>query len=152
MIVAFPVPVLADQRDLHLSLNTLYLLSPRLCFFIVFKRDLFVYRDDSGLSCEPNNQLNVYTTSETEGEVVHVKLVQAPSNSLLTVQGGSFVVVPCCLFLVSVSVTFHLMNVHIIFSSVWVAEWLPFRKQLLTRLTICSLCILTICNFSYFPF
>ena len=34
-------------RDLHLSHNTLYLLSPRLCFFIVFKRDLFVYRDDS---------------------------------------------------------------------------------------------------------
>ena len=33
-------------RDLHLSRNTLYLLSPRLCFFIVLKRDLFVYRDD----------------------------------------------------------------------------------------------------------
>ena len=32
--------------DLHLPRNTLYLLSPRLCFFIV-KRDLFVYRDDS---------------------------------------------------------------------------------------------------------
>ena len=24
--------------------------------------------------CKPNDQLNVYTTSETEGEVVHVKL------------------------------------------------------------------------------
>ena len=42
--------------------------------------------------------------------------------------------------------TFHLTCVHIISSSVWVAEWL------LTRLTICSLCIWTICNFSYFPF
>ena len=30
-------------RDLHLSCNTLYLLSPRLCFFIVLKRNLFVY-------------------------------------------------------------------------------------------------------------
>ena len=29
---------------------TLYLLSPRLCFFTVFKRDLFVYRDDSSTS------------------------------------------------------------------------------------------------------
>ena len=38
------------------------------------------------------------------------------------------------------------------FSSVWVAEWPPFGKQLLTLLTICSLCILTICNISYFPF
>ena len=36
--------------------------------------------------------------------------------------------------------------------SVLVAEWPPFGKEMLTRLTICSLCILTICNFSYFPF
>ena len=27
-----------------------------------------------------------------------------------------------------------------------------FGKELLTRLTICALCILTICNLSYFPF
>ena len=44
------------------------------------------------------------------------------------------------------------MCVHIIFSSVSVAEWPPFGKKLLTRLTICSLCILTICNVGYFPF
>ena len=48
--------------------------------------------------------------------------------------------------------TFHFMCVHIIFSSVFVAEWSPFGKYLLTRLTICSLCILTICNISNFPF
>ena len=49
---------------------------------------------------------------------------------------------------------FHItcMCVHIICSSVWVAEWPLFGKELLTRLTICTLCILTICNFSYFPF
>ena len=39
--------VVWQTRDLHMSPNTLYLLSPRLCFFIVLKRDLFVYRDDS---------------------------------------------------------------------------------------------------------
>ena len=39
--------VVGQTRDLHLSRNTLYLLNPRLCFFIVLKRDLFVYRDDS---------------------------------------------------------------------------------------------------------
>ena len=33
------------------------------------------------------------------------------------------------------------------FSSVWVAEWPPFEKYLLTWLTICSLRNLTICNF-----
>ena len=44
------------------------------------------------------------------------------------------------------------MCVHITFTSVWVAEWPTFWKELLTRLNICSLCILTICNFSYFPF
>ena len=41
---------------------------------------------------------------------------------------------------------------YIIFSSVSVAERPPFGKKLLTRFTICSLCILTICNISYFPF
>ena len=56
------------------------------------------------------------------------------------------------IFGVRVSVMSHLMCVHIISSSVWVTEWPPFGKELLTRLTICSLCILTNCNFSYFPF
>ena len=32
------------------------------------------------------------------------------------------------------------------------AEWPSFGKELLTRLTICSVCILTICNSSYIPF
>ena len=36
-----------QTRDLHLSRNMLYLLSPRPCFFTVLKRDLFVYRDNS---------------------------------------------------------------------------------------------------------
>ena len=48
--------------------------------------------------------------------------------------------------------TFHLTFVHIISSSVWVAEWPHFGKELPIMLTICSLCILTICNFRYFPF
>ena len=47
--------------------------------------------------------------------------------------------------------TFHPKLVHIIFSSVWVAERPSFGKELFTRLTLCSLCILTICNISYFP-
>ena len=55
-------------------------------------------------------------------------------------------------FGVRVSVTFHLMFVHIILSSVWVAVWPPFGKELPARLTICSLCILTICNFIFFSF
>ena len=45
---------------------------------------------------------------------------------------------------------FHLVFVHIIFSSVWVAEWPSIGKELFTPLTICSLCILIIRNFSYF--
>ena len=39
--------VVWQTRDLYLSRNMLYMLSLRLCFFIVLKRDLFVYRDDS---------------------------------------------------------------------------------------------------------
>ena len=38
------------------------------------------------------------------------------------------------------------------FSSVLVAEWPSFGKELLTGLTICSCCFSTICNFSSFPF
>ena len=53
-------------------------------------------------------------------------------------------------FGVRVSVTFHFMCVHIIFSSVSVVELPPLGKLLLTGLTICSLFILTICNISYF--
>ena len=79
-------------------------------------------------------------------------MFKLPSNSLLTIPRRWF----CCgsllpVFGVRVSVPFHIMCVHIIFSLVWVAEWPPFGKELLTRLTI-SLCILTICNFSYFGF
>ena len=78
------------------------------------------------------------TTSETEGEV------GAKAVVLLWFS------VAC--FGVRVSVTFHLIFVNIILSSVWDAEWPPFGKELLTRLTICSLCILTSCYFSYFMF
>ena len=54
-------------------------------------------------------------------------------------------------FGVRVSVMFHLMFVHYTFSSVWVAEWPPFGKKLPARLTICSHCLLSICNIYLFP-
>ena len=56
------------------------------------------------------------------------------------------------MFGVRVSVAFNLMCVHIILSSVSVAERALFGKYLLTWLTICSLCILTICDTSNFRF
>ena len=37
----------AKIRDLHLSCNTLYPLSPCLSYFKVLKHELFIYRDDS---------------------------------------------------------------------------------------------------------
>ena len=45
----------------------------------------------------------------------------------------------------------HLMFVHFTFSSVWVAEWPPFRKKLLARSALCSHCLLSICNIILFP-
>ena len=54
-------------------------------------------------------------------------------------------------FGVTVSVMFHFMFVHYTFSSVWVAEWPPFGKKLPAQLTICSYCILAICNIYLFP-
>ena len=55
----------------------------------------------------------------------------------------------CCLFLCQI---FDDVSHYVYFSSVWVPEWPSLGKGLLTRLTICSLCILPSCNFSYFPF
>ena len=54
-------------------------------------------------------------------------------------------------FGVRCSVMSHFMFVHYTFSSVWVAEWPPFGKQLPARLAICSHCILSICNIYLFP-
>ena len=55
------------------------------------------------------------TTSETEDEAVHVKLVEStPVIHYGPFQGGSSVVFLLHVFGVSVSVTFHLTCVHII--------------------------------------
>ena len=73
------------------------------------------------------------TISQTEGEVVHVKLVSAPpppppSYSLLTVPGGSFVVVlGCCFWCLGFGdVSAYVCSYF--FTSVSVVEWPPFRK------------------------
>ena len=42
------------------------------------------------------------------------------------------------------------MFVHYTFSSVWVAEWLPFGKKLPDWLAMCSHCLLSICIFYLF--
>ena len=47
LLIQISSGVVWQTRDLHLSRNKLYLLSPRLCFFIVLKGDLFVYLGDS---------------------------------------------------------------------------------------------------------
>ena len=56
------------------------------------------------------------TTAEADGEVVHVKLVQAlpPVIHYRPFQGGSSVVIYAVCFGVRVSVTFHLTCVHTI--------------------------------------
>ena len=53
---------------------------------------------------------------------------------------------------VRVSVMFHLMFVYYTFSSVWVAEWPPFRKQLSARLAICFHVFFLFVTFVYFLF
>ena len=81
------------------------------------------------MSCEPNNQLNVCTTSVTEGEVAHKKTSLGPLE-FVTDRSKALVLtwlsVAC--FGVRGSVMFHLMIVHYTFSSVKVAEWTPFGK------------------------
>ena len=58
----------------------------------------------------------------------------------------------CCVFLVSgFRCRFTLCVFILSFISVWVAEWLPFGKELLTRLTICSLSNLMFTNPAFAP-
>ena len=79
--------------------------------------------------CEPNNHLNVCTTSVTEGEVARKKLVLAPLEFVTDRSKAAVLTwfsVAC--FGVRVSVMFHLMFVHYTFSSVLVAERPPFGK------------------------
>ena len=59
-IPSFPLLRISSGVFLQLSRNTLYLLSPRLCFFILLNRDLFVNCGES---------LTSFTTLEAEGEV-----------------------------------------------------------------------------------
>ena len=77
----FSSGVVWQSRDLQLSRNTLYLLSPHLCFYIVLKCDLFVYRDNILTSkrvimrAEQPTKCFVPVISETEGKVSPVRHV-----------------------------------------------------------------------------
>ena len=44
------------------------------------------------------------------------------------------------------------IQIQLFYSSVYVAEWPPFGKELPAPLTLCSPGIMSICNSSYFPF
>ena len=81
---------------------------------------------------------------EAKGGFGDVKLNQA-FQSFINDTSRAVVLFSCgsllSVFDVRVSVTFHRMFL-ILFEFIWVAEWPPFEKRLLTRLTICSLCSL----------
>ena len=84
-----------------------------------------------GISISPVSHriVSIKSSSLFKGEVVHVKLVKAPSYSLLNVPRRYF----CCgslllVFGIRVLVTCHLTCVHINFSLVLLAEWPPFGK------------------------
>ena len=76
-------------------------------------------------------------------------MFKPPPQSFITDRSKAVVLVrfSVACFGVRVSVTFHVMYVYIIS-----VRFGLLSKELLTRLTISSLSIFTICNFSYFPF
>ena len=90
----------------------------------------------------------------TTGEVGNEKLASAPAQLLITDCSKAVVMlwfaVGCFWCQGSIDVSSNVCSYYL--SSVLVAEWPYFEKELLPRLTICSLCILTLCNFSYFMF
>ena len=65
--------VLFDNPGISKCLNTLYVLSPHLCFMISFICDLFVTRNGTW-----TEQIYVFTTREAEGEGWDPKLVEGP--------------------------------------------------------------------------
>ena len=103
---------------MNVTQHVTYVLSPRLCFFLMLNPYLFVYRDDS-----------LASSMVIMGSMVSMRS-EEPTKVVVLLWSS----VAC--FGVKVSVTFHLTCVSISFSSVWVAEWPPFGKELLTRFTI----------------
>ena len=67
------------EGHLHMKIKTCFSQKPPSHFYQILYVNFKVHGN------EPNNQLNVYTTSVKEGEVACVKLILALSNSLLTV-------------------------------------------------------------------
>ena len=109
-----------------------------------------------GFSCEPDQPTTckcLYHISYRRWGCMCKTSFKPPSVLLLTVQrpDGSDVVSVAC-FGVRASMMFYLMFVYYTFSSVWVAEWSPFGKELPAWLAIRSHCLLSICNIIYFPF
>ena len=79
--------------------------------------------------------------------------VESPASSRVSLRLRKVYVLASCVARSDISfVTVYLMCVPNIVGSVKVAEWQPVVKKLLPRLTICFLCIIPICCFSYFPF
>ena len=82
------------------------------------------------MSCEPNNRVNVCTTSVTEGEVARKETSLSHPQEFVTDRSNAVVLtwfsVAC--YDVRDSVMSHLMFVHYTLSSVLVAEWPPFGK------------------------
>ena len=63
--------VLFDTAGIFSCLDTLFLLSPHLCFIIGFVCDLFVARNDSWMSWKTSTrtkQIYVFTVMEAEGD------------------------------------------------------------------------------------
>ena len=60
--------MLFDTLGISRCLNTLFLLSPHLCFIIGFICDLFVARNDSWKTPTRTEQIHGFTTMEAEGD------------------------------------------------------------------------------------
>ena len=123
-----------------------------------------LYREVSAkvqkVSCEPNNQLNICTTSVTESEAGSFKYVYPipPPKLFITDRSNAVVLMwfSVAWFGGKVSVMFHLMIlfVHYIFGSGWVSKWPPFGKEppifwLCVLIVFCLFVILVISHFGF---
>ena len=126
------------------------LMSAILANIIAMMRWCNFLRGRRGLSCEPNNQLNVCTTSVTEGEVGTVKNVLSPPVIHFKAQVLMWSLFPVFGVQSFGDVSPYVCSLYFLFGlGCWVATFLGIAAHSVSHL---FLMYFVCCDFGYFPY